>query len=58
MLIPPYGLYRKAAQYVPRILQGARPEDLPVEQPTKFHLVVNAKSAKTLGFEISPLLVI
>jgi putative ABC transport system substrate-binding protein len=51
-------MYRRAAALVDKVLKGEKPAELPVEQPTKFDLIVNLKTAKALGLNISPSLLV
>jgi len=49
-------LFRRSADFVDKILRGAKPSGIPVEQPTKFDLIVNLKTAKVLGLDVPPML--
>ena len=56
--IDPVAMYRQSASYVDRFLRGANPTDLPVEAPTKYQTVLNLKTAKALGLDVPPSLMV
>jgi putative ABC transport system substrate-binding protein len=55
---PITSLYRRVAEFIDKILRGAHPADLPIEQSTKFELAVNLRAAKVIGLAVSPLLLL